>query len=264
MPTEALPPIYSPPPPSYYPTSSFSIPDIPLSFQIDQHGIGHWSLMPTVDANKILKITIAKITSRENIYVSNFQFKATQKHKRRILKETGFILNYTITTTLAKKDNPNIIYTSLKGQLESSVNNGTFNAYLKQEGVPINVTSITCSPYILVLAAYNSPTFKPTFKPSAVNSTTVNGNVPPENNQIIGQDNLTIIIILVSNCTFFIIATLLYIHYRKNQRAVTASETATQITEPREVSLVNANAPTTRRTLLDEIPNPLQKRLPVE
>ena len=215
--------------------------------------------MPTVDANKILKITIAKVTSRENIYISNFQFKADKKDKRRVLKEVGFILNYTITTTLAKKDIPDLIYSSLKGTLESSVSNGTFNKYLKQEGVPINITSINCSPYVLVLASYNSPTFKPTFKPSTINSTTVNVNAIPQDNESVSQDNATIIIILVSNCTFLIILTLLYIDYRK-QRATT---TTTPILE-REVSLVDANVLTTRRTMIDVIPNPLQKRLSVE
>ena len=65
--------------------------------------------------------------------------------------------------------------------------------------------------------------------------------------------------------TFFIIVTMLYIHHRK-KRTTNTTTTVTTVTPmaEREVSLVDANAITNRRTLLDEIPNPLQKRLPVE
>ena len=257
MPTESLPEVISPPPPSYHPTSSLAIPYIPLTFHINQqaNGKGKWSSMPTTNTNKILKNTIAKLTNRENIYISNLQFKAgaeklaKNNDNGRALKETSLTLNYNITTTIAKKDNPNVVYGSVKNKLILSINNGAFNKYLKQEGLPVNVTNINCSPFSLIFAYYYDPTFQPT----AFNLTTVGEQENDKNSEITRQGNLLIIIILSSNCAFLLVCSLLCAYYRKN-RGTTIGETGDSF-------LVE---PTPRRIYIDVIPNPIQKRLLVE
>ncbi len=256
-PTESLPEVISPPPPSYHPTSSLAIPDIPLTFHINQqaNGKGKWSYMPTTNTNKILKNTIAKLTNRENIYISNLQFKAgaeklaKNNDNGRALKETRLTLNYNITTTIAKKDNPNVVYGSVKNKLILSINNGAFNKYLKQEGLPFNITNINCSPFSLTLAYYRDPTFQPT----AFNLTTVGEQENDKNNEITRQGNLLIIIILSSNCAFLLVCSLLCAYYRKNHGATTGETGDSFLVEP-----------TPRRIYIDVIPNPIQKRLLVE
>ena len=256
-PTESLPEVISPPPPSYHPTSSLAIPDIPLTFHINQraNGKGKWSYMPTTNTNKILKNTIAKLTNRENIYISNLQFKAgaeklaKNNDNGRVLKETRLTLNYNITTTIAKKDNPNVVYGSVKNKLILSINNGAFNKYLKQEGLPFNITNINCSPFSLTLAYYRDPTFQPT----AFNLTTVGEQENDKNNEITRQGNLLIIIILSSNCAFLLVCSLLCAYYRKNHGATTGETGDSFLVEP-----------TPRRIYIDVIPNPIQKRLLVE
>ena len=146
-----------------------------------------------------------------------------------------------------------------------SVANNTFNSLAHNEGLDLNVTSINVSPYIVDEDYHiTKPTYKPSTSPTINSSVASNSNINSYNDDGNPAKD-TIIIILVSNCTFFIIVTMLYIHHRK-KRTTNTTTTVTTVTPmaEREVSLVDANAITNRRTLLDEIPNPLQKRLPVE
>jgi len=260
MPTEALPPIYSPPRPTYRPTYSLEIPQLPITFHINQHGKLYIVVSPMTSI-AVTKV-ISKIANLDKKYITNLQFQTTQNDRRRLAE--SFILNYNITIPVLKNIDPNLIYQTTKKSLIESVANNTFNSLAHNEGIDLNVTSINIAPYIV---DENYPIPKPTYNPST--SPTINSSVASNSNINVYTDDGntnkdTIIIILVSNCTFFIIVTMLYIHHRKQRASTTTITTTTTPMAEREVSLVDANAITTRRTMIDVIPNPLQKSLPVE
>jgi hypothetical protein len=262
MPTEALPPIYSPPRPTYSPTSSLEIPQLPITFHINQHGKLYIVVSP-ITSIAVTKV-ISKIANLDKKYITNLKFESSHNNRRRLAD--SFTLSYNITIPVLKNMDPSSIYQITKKNLIDSVANNTFNSLAHNEGVDLNVTSINVAPYIVDEDYHISkPTYKPSLMPISNSSVTSESNINSYNDDGNSNKN-TIIIILVSNCTFFIIVTMLYIHHRK-QRASTTTTTLTTTTTPmpeREVSLVNTDATTSRRTMIDVIPNPLQKRLPVE
>jgi hypothetical protein len=187
-PTEALPPIYKPPPPTYYPTSSANIPkihlsfekptsegievpQIPLSFQIEQ-GANGWSQYPdSPPLEKTFTQVAAKIAGVAESAVSNMKIKKTQ---RRFLS-TSISVNYYITTTPAsngEKTQPETYY-KIANKLKLSVKNHNFSSELYRLGVKLNVSSITFSDYSVFY-----PTLSPTSAINVLSSSGVSDQSP--------------------------------------------------------------------------------------
>uniref|UniRef100_A0A6C0F6R4 Uncharacterized protein n=1 Tax=viral metagenome TaxID=1070528 RepID=A0A6C0F6R4_9ZZZZ len=187
-PTEALPPIYKPPPPTYYPTSSANIPkihlsfekptsegievpQIPLSFQIEQ-GANGWSQYPdSPPLEKTFTQVAAKIAGVAESAVSNMKIKKTQ---RRFLS-TSISVNYYITTTPSsngEKTQPETYY-KISNKLKLSVKNHNFSSELYRLGVKLNVSSITFSDYAVIY-----PTLSPTSSINVLSSSGVSDQSP--------------------------------------------------------------------------------------
>jgi len=158
-PTEELPPIYQPPRPTYYPTSSMNIPKIPitfktssditipnmpLTFQIRQGGNG-WSDYPDTPP---LNNAVSTILGMDKKYITNMRVKI---NKRRMLL-SSFDFYYNITTPPISTD-PDIIkstYNDISYKLKTAVIKGEFTSNLRKQGYAINITSIEISRYDLV------------------------------------------------------------------------------------------------------------------
>jgi hypothetical protein len=158
-PTEELPPIHHPPNPTYRPTSTMKIPNIPitfktsdditvpnmhLTFQIKQ-GANGWSSYPD---SPPLKTAVSTILGLDEKYITNMQIKTNM---RRLLL-SSFEFSYNITTPPISTD-PVIVkltYYNISYKLKSAVSKGVFTDYLRKQGYAINVTTIEISEYNLV------------------------------------------------------------------------------------------------------------------
>jgi hypothetical protein len=158
-PTEELPPIYQPPSPTYRPTSTMKIPNIPitfktsdditvpnmhLTFQIKQ-GANGWSSYPDSTS---LNSAVSTILGLDEKYITNMRFKTNM---RRLLL-SSFEFSYNITTPPISSD-PVIVkltYYNISYKLKSAVSKGVFTDYLRKQGYAINVTTIEISEYNLV------------------------------------------------------------------------------------------------------------------
>jgi hypothetical protein len=251
-PTEALPPIYSPPMPTHYPTSFLNVPELPISFHINQYGKLYIVVSP-ITSIKVKKV-ISKIANLNDSYITNLQFKTTHNNRRELLADS-FVLSYNITIPVLKTEDPNLIYKSIKNKLIDSVDNNIFNKFAHNEGIELNISSINIAPYIV---DENYPTYKPTYNPSLkpMNVSTVSDmtNINDFNDD--GPISTTsIIIIVVSDVAFLVIAIILYIRYKKS------------CSEWLETGIQNHEIPLgtiPRQTTIDDIPNPLQRRLQIE
>jgi hypothetical protein len=181
-PTEQLPEVYQPPPPTFYPTVTMTVPEIPglskilnhptdditipplsLSFQIKQGGNG-WSSYP--DPPAVLTSAVSRVTGINKKYITNLRL-STQSNRRKLSSQFYFYYNITIPIQDATpdKNNQEKIYTAIVYILQYSVLSGAFTDYFKNISLPINITSIAASPYIIVYSA----------KP-VVQSTTIESN----------------------------------------------------------------------------------------
>jgi hypothetical protein len=175
QPTEQLPPIHQPPPPSYFPTSYMNIPKIhlsfdknkditipplSLSFQIKQGGNG-WSIY--TDLPSTLTNAVSAVTGLNKKFITNMRV-STQNSRRTLTAQFYFYYNITVPIQDINRDK-NKLYTTIVYLLQYSIIDGTFTDYFKNMSMPINITSIAASPYTIVYPAK-----------STVQSTTIESN----------------------------------------------------------------------------------------
>jgi len=177
-PTEQLPPIYTPPPPTYFPTSYMNMPKIPisfekndditipplsLSFQIKQGGNG-WSSYP--DPPTVLTSAVSAVTGLNKKYIKDMRV-SSQSNRRKLSSQFYFYYNITLPIQDANldKNNQEKIYTAIVYILQYSVVSGAFTNYFKNISLPINITSMAASPYIIVYSA------KPVVQSTTIEST---------------------------------------------------------------------------------------------
>uniref|UniRef100_A0A6C0K4G4 Uncharacterized protein n=1 Tax=viral metagenome TaxID=1070528 RepID=A0A6C0K4G4_9ZZZZ len=252
-PTEALPPIYQPPPPTHYPTSYKSIPvvpitfnqptiegievpEIPLSFQIEQ-GANGWAQYPS-DSHPLEKAftnVVAKTAGIVESSVSDMKIKKTQ---RRVLS-TSFIVSYYITTTPALNGEKTQLetYYKIANKLTLSINNNNFSSELYCLGVKLNVSSITFSNYAVIY-----PTLSPTSAINVLSSAGASDQSPLTDSISIGVGILIAIGVLCAFVSF----------YLKSKRDQKINREISIIEIPQHIEKV-------RNPMTDIIPDPLRR-----
>jgi hypothetical protein len=172
MPTESLPEVFHPPNPTYYPTAfiripitfnpEYTIPSLPLSFQIRQGATG-WSSYPDSPPNSmqncknILTVAVSKITELDESRITNMQ--VAHSNLRRLSNSLiKIVFSYNITTLPVKivNDLPNTMYYNITNLLKNAINDNTFNRYLHTLGLDMNITSIQISNYSVVYPIENA------------------------------------------------------------------------------------------------------------
>ena len=159
-PTEQLPETYSPPLPTNYPTTSIWIPGLPfsnkqpddinipplsLSFQIKQGGNG-WSMYPL--NNTLLTNAVSKVTGLDKKYITEMH---TKQHQTKRMLSIQIYFYYNITMPISDNNvDPKNKYHTISNILQTSVKNGAFTNYFKQQGVQVNITTVITSPYTIV------------------------------------------------------------------------------------------------------------------
>jgi len=256
-PTEAMPPIYQPPPPTHYPTSYKSIPimpitfnlptiegievpQIPLSFQIEQ-GANGWAQYPdsppsdSPPIEKAFTKVAAKTAGVAESSVSDMKIKKTQ---RRFLS-TSISVSYYITTTpaLNGEKTQEEAYQKIVNKLQLSVKNNNFSSELHRLGVKLNVSSISFYNYAVIY-----PTLSPTSAINVLSSPGANDQSPLTDAISIG---IGILLAIGTLCLFGSL-------YLKSKQQIKAA---------REISLTEAPPHLERvsNPMQDVIPDPLRR-----
>jgi hypothetical protein len=189
-PTEALPPVIRAPPPTFYPTVNFvpelpnlsymitptilkqhdiTVPEIPLTFQIQQ-GTNGWASYPdSPPSYQIMRNVISRISGVKESAVTNVFIKRSNKLHRRL--STSVTLNYSITVSSndVGLTNPDLTYTMITSKLFNATRDGSFSNKINAEFNKLNISEritvdyIRFSEYTLVFNS-NSPTVYPTEK----------------------------------------------------------------------------------------------------
>jgi hypothetical protein len=173
-PTEALPPVFTAPPPTHYPTlfikipelpinfnspseNGVAIPNMPISFQINQGSNGWANYNDTPVTKNAIVSVISKITNLDKNCVTNMRFVRASKFQRRLgIKENIIYFTYNITTPpLIINNNLYFVYYNITNKLTNSVIDNTFNQNLHKSGLNINITSIEISPYSIIYSSRN-------------------------------------------------------------------------------------------------------------
>jgi hypothetical protein len=159
-PTEQLPETYSAPPPTHYPTTpmwmrgepivekqsdDINIPPLSLSFQIKQGGNG-WSIYPL--NNTLLTNAVSKVTGLYKKYIIDMHTYQRQI-KRQLSTQIYFYYNISLPISDINTD-PKNKYNIVSNILQTSVKNGAFTNFFKQQGIQVNITSVITSPYTIV------------------------------------------------------------------------------------------------------------------
>jgi hypothetical protein len=194
-PTYWLPPIYTPPPPTHNPTkfqaippvsinfnqpdiSGIEVPEIPLSFQIQQ-GANGWSQYP--DSPPVLALTkvAAKTAGVAESAVTNM--KIAKKNRRSLA--TTVTITYDITTTpeTVGQKTQEAAYDMLVYKLQLAVKNNNFSSELYKLGVQLNISSISFSEYMVYY-----PTMTPTTQQNVLLSGGAKKDIPVTESLLIG------------------------------------------------------------------------------
>ena len=189
-PTEALPPVIRAPPPTFYPTVNFlpelpnlsymitptilkqhdiTVPEIPLTFQIQQ-GTNGWASYPdSPPSYQIMRNVISRISGVKDSAVTTIFIKRSNKLHRRL--STLVTLNYSITVSSndVGLKTPDLTYTLITNKLFNASRDGSFSNTIHSEFNKLNISEriiveyIRFSEYTLVFNS-NSPTVYPTEK----------------------------------------------------------------------------------------------------
>jgi hypothetical protein len=189
-PTEALPPVFRAPPPTFHPTVNFvpelpnlsymitptilkqhdiTVPEIPLTFQIQQ-GTNGWASYPdSPPSYQIMRNVISRISGVKDSAVTNVFIKRSNKLHRRL--STLVTLNYSITVSSndVGLKTPDLTYTMITSKLFNATRDGSFSNMIHSEFNKLNISEriiveyIRFSEYTLVFNS-NSPTVYPTEK----------------------------------------------------------------------------------------------------
>jgi hypothetical protein len=253
-PTEYLPPIYQPPPPTHYPTSYKSIPvipiifnqptsegievpQIPLSFQIEQGGNG-WAQYPDSPPLEKAFIQVAsKIAGIAASSITNMNIRKTSQ--RKLLATTKITVTYDIITTPASngEKTQQETYYKIANQLALSVKNNNFSSELYRLGIKLNISSITFSDYAVFY-----PTLTPTSAVNLLSSSGVSDHSAVTDSLIIGVGILLVIGVLVVFGSLYL-----------NKKSLQKNERDISLTEP-PTHLERVSNPMT-----DIIPDPLRR-----
>ena len=259
MPTEALPPIWTPPPPTNFPTDTTNIPKIPLSFEKPtsggievpqiplsfqiQQGANGWSQYPDSPpvTNAVTKVA-AKTAGVAESAVTNM--KIARKNRRAL--STAVTITYDITTTPESvgQKTQEATYYMLINKLQLSVKNKNFSTDLHKLGVPFNISSISFSEYAVFY-----PTMTPTVQQNVLTSGGVTNNNNTTEGLIIGIGLLLVI---------FTLGAFGVVLYRRHISKVNKTEEI----EPRpEVSMVSRPISLARvsNPMIDIIPNQINR-----
>jgi hypothetical protein len=196
-PTYWLPPIYTPPPPTHNPTkfqaippvsinfnqptiSGIEVPQIPLSFQIQQ-GANGWSQYP--DSPRVTSSAITKVAAKTaGVAESAVTNMKIAKKNRRSLASTVTI-TYDITTTpeIVGQKTQEAAYDMLVYKLQLAVKNNNFSSELHKLGVQLNISSISFSEYMVYY-----PTMTPTTQQNVLLSGGAKNDIPVTEPLLIG------------------------------------------------------------------------------
>lgn len=220
QPTEAEPPIYKLPPPTYYPTSSMNIPKIPLSFekptnegievpliplsfQIEQ-GANGWAQYPDsppldshpLDSHPLEKAfaqVAAKTAGVSANSIANMNVKKTSQ--RKLSATTKITVTYDIITnpaSIGEKTQAETYY-KIANKLALSVKNNNFSSDLHRLGIKLNISSIVFSNYAVFY-----PTLTPTSVVNVLSSPGASDHSSLTDSLVIGVGILLVIGVLVS------------------------------------------------------------------
>ena len=188
-PTESLPEVYKPPTPTFQPTvtltvpelplsfpslmssGNIQIPEIPLSFQIQQ-GANGWAQYPdSPPVTKAVTKVAAKTTGLKETDVTNM--KIVRKNRRAL--STAVTITYDITTTPESVGlkSQQATYDLLIYKLQLSVKNNNFSTELHKLGIQLNISSIGFSEYTVFY-----PTMTPTVKQNVLTSDGLKNGTP--------------------------------------------------------------------------------------
>jgi len=199
-----------------YPPTDVKIPSIDLSFQIKEGGNG-WSSYP-VNTSTIIN-AVSKVTGLNTKYITNVQLAGSRKGHRKLNSQFYFYYNITVPS---KNDttSQNQLYTTIVSFIVASVTNGTFTNYFKNISLPLNITSVTVSPYTLIYP-----------EKSVMQSTTIVSNNTNTSNTSVFY------IVFGTLLSFACVSTIAYFVYKKRNMKINA---------------INFR---------DSIPNPIQKQI---
>jgi len=260
MPTEALPPIWTPPPPTNFPTDTTNIPkiplsfdkptsggievpQIPLSFQIQQ-GANGWSQYPdSPPVTNAITIVAAKIAGVAESAVTNM--KIARKNRRSL--STAVTITYDITTTPESvgQKTQETTYDMLINKLQLAVKSNNFSMDLHKMGVLMNISSISFSEYTVFY-----PTMTPTIQQNVLTSGGATNNTNTTESLIIG---IGLLLVLFTMGAFGVLL------YRRHISKVNKKEVEI---EPRpEVSMVERPVSLARvsNPMIDVIPNQINR-----
>jgi hypothetical protein len=206
-PTYWLPPIYTPPPPTHNPTkfqaippvsinfnqptiSGIEVPQIPLSFQIQQ-GANGWSQYP--DSPPLLAITkvAAKTAGVAESAVTNM--KIAKKNRRSLASTVTITYDITTTPEIVGQKTQEAAYYMLVYKLQLAVKNNNFSSELHKLGVQLNISSISFSEYMVYY-----PTMTPTTQQNVLLSGGAKNDIPVTEPLLIGIGVLLAVGIMAS------------------------------------------------------------------
>jgi len=154
MPTEALPPVIQAPRPTFTPSKSINIPkikinhavpNIPITFHV-KHGASGWATFPDDPTlTEAFENAVSRATDNSNAQINNLRIMNTAV-ARRLITELWFAYNITAYSP----ETPLQTYDTMTQSLRTSVKTHQFSMYLHESGLPVNITSIEISPYIIV------------------------------------------------------------------------------------------------------------------
>jgi len=165
-PTEIIPPTIKAPKPTYTPTSSLNIPNIPLFFNLKHYGSGQVSDSSIV----VLTKAISKVTGLSKSALTNMRFNMNDRFLSQAQERanSSFILTYSIITTsfngLTEKETYDKIVDSLKKSVQTKKINIEISKVEKAMNVlnlSLKIFSVNASEYIL-LSLPITPTPPPT------------------------------------------------------------------------------------------------------
>jgi len=253
-PTEYLPPIYQPPPPTHYPTSyksipvipitfnqptseGIEIPQIPLSFQIEQ-GANGWAQYPdSPPLEKAFAQVASKIAGIAESSITNMNVRKTSQ--RKLLATTKITVTYDIITTPASNGDKTQqeTYYKIANQLALSVKNNNFSIELYRLGIKLNISSIVFSDYAVFY-----PTLSPTSAINVLSSSGASDHSYITDSLIIGVGVLLVIGVLIFFGSLYL-----------NKKSLQKNERDISLTEP-PTHLERVSNPMT-----DIIPDPLRR-----
>jgi len=224
-PTEIIPPTIKAPKPTYTPTSSLNIPNIPLFFNLKHYGSGQVSDSSIV----VLTNAISKITGLSKTSLKNMHFNIDERLLSQMQKSanSSFILTYSVITTsfngLTEKETYDKIVDTLKKFVQTKKINIEISKVEKAMNLlnlSLKIFSVNASEYILL-----SLPITPTSPPTTIymqNSFSNNAQNPKNETAILLGVTFAFIILFVG---FFIVKN------KKNRRSSNANENKVQMVD---------------------------------